>query len=231
MASQSDAKTRTLVYLTPHARSDFQASEPSVTFCEVHWYQVYGWIKEWSKRHDHNILVNEFLRLMEDWSLALKLNANDLAVATAYQTSVRSMLLQILDEIWSLVRQRLSGKASGQWSYDRRHLTYSSAWIDADQDLYISYGFDFNRDDERWNVSELQLPSAFLAICGSGTDRYDWDHLPPGWTKPPVRWDSNDYIRVQQLSFLKAEGDSLHTAYLDFFTSSLAELWPVIDPQ
>ena len=231
LANQNDAKTRTLVYLTPHARSDFKESKPGVTFREVHWYQVYGWIKEWSKRHDDNILVTEFLRLMEDWGLALKLNANDLAVATAYQTSVRSMLLQILDEIWSSVRNRLSGRASGNWSYDRRHLTYSSAWIDADQDLYISYGFDFDRDDESWNVSELRLPSAFFAIRGSGTGRYDWNDLPEEWSEPSDRWESSDYIRIKQLSFLKAEGDSLHTAYLDFFTSSLAELWPVIDPQ
>ena len=230
LASRNDAKTRTLVYLTPNAGTDFQESEPGVIFRKVHWYQVYGWIKEWSKRHDHNILVNEFLQLMEDWSLALKLNANDLAAATAYQTSVRTMLLQILDEISSLVKSRLSDTATGQWRYERLNLTYHSAWIDADESTYISFGFDFDRDDEQWNVSELRLPSAYCSIRGSGTDQYDWDRLPPEWSEPPVGWESSDYIKVKQLSFLKAEGDSLHTAYVDFFTSSLDELWPVIDP-
>ena len=230
LATRIDARTRTLIYLTPHARSDFESSKPCVTFREIRWYQVYGWAKEWSKKHDHSILVVEFLRLMEDWGLALKLNANDLAVATAYQTSVRSMLLQILDEIWSVVRSRLSDTASGQWRYDRRYLSYHSAWIDAHEDLYISFAFDFDRDDEKWNVSELQLPSAYVAIRGSGTGRYDWDELPSQWSEPPVGWESSDYIRVKQLSFLKAEGDSLHTAYLDFFTSSLDQLWTVVDP-
>ena len=128
LAKQDDVNTRTLVYLTPHTRSDFRESTPVVEFREIYWYQVYAWLKEWSKRHDHHILVKELLRLMEDWSLALKLDANDLAVATAYQASVSSMLLQILDEIYSIVKSRLTDTATGRWSYEYQYLKYHSPW-------------------------------------------------------------------------------------------------------
>ena len=230
----ADAQTRTLVYATLHERSTFQPSPeaPHVTFRPLHWFEVADWLRVWTVNPREEIddrcivFVRELLLLMEDWNMAMNLNANDLAIATAYRRSVEDQLIQILEETKAACR--LTGTRGNQWShapsYSRRYLCYSSPWIDDRKDIFVEFGFDFDRDDAHWSVAELHLPSAYFAA--RGTQRPGLDRL-SRWDTPPESW-GDDYLKVKQLSCLRIGGDSLHAEYLKFLHDARDELWEAV---
>ena len=151
--------------------------------------------------------------------MAMNLNAEDLAIATAYRRSVERQLIQILEETKAACE--LPGVKGNQWSHDPRHLSYSSPWIDDQYDVYVQFGFDFARHDSEWSVERLRLPSAFFAVRGK--PRSGLDQL-LNWGPPPADWGS-DYLWVKQLASLDVCGDSLHAEYVRFFLGARSELW------
>ena len=229
-----DAATRTLVYATMHERKCFDPSPngPMVVFRPVHWFQVADWFRSWTLCGGTNadegcmIMVRELLLLMEHWNMAMNLNADDLTAATAYRRSVEDRLIQILEDTKATCQ--LPGTTGNQWSrmprYSRRYLCYSSPWVDDQEDVYVEFGFDFDRDDANWKVAELRLPSAYFAV--RGTYRPELDEL-TGWESPPSSW-GDDYLRVKQLPCLRVGGDNLHLGYLEFLRSARDELWNAI---
>lgn len=227
--SSQAAPARTLVYVAPPGRaSGHVAADPDlVRFHEMTWPRVSHWLAGWlaGRCGRGPVLTRELLALMDEWGLTMTLNAHDLAIATAYWTSIDLRLNQVLNE----VRQRTGlypGARDNPWSF-RETLRHNSCWFDDDnQDLYYYYGFDFGRQDDDWNVAQLGLPSAFFAVCGQdkGRQRFQWQLLPDGWVKPPAEWLWEEGIRVKQLSGIRAAGESLDAEYLGFLVAALEEL-------
>lgn len=226
----AEADSRTLIYLTPHSHTEFRPSEntndPAVAFRELRWFQVYKWMTDWVQEPDAEarptVLVKELLTLMEEWNLTIELNASDLAAAVAHRTSVEKKMLQLLDEVLAACRSRLPSTPR-KWSYSRRHLTYSSPYIDGGENLYFSFGFDFDREDDLWSVNGLQLPSAYFAVHIDNVDQLDQEAMSSDWVTPPESWGWTEAVRVKRLSCLRAQAGSLHEAYLEFFDQALGE--------
>ena len=160
--------------------------------------------------------------------MAMNLNAQDLSVATAYRTSVHNQLLQVLNETKAGCAL-VSGGGGNQWSHGRLnpgpYLIYTSPWVDDQEDVYVEFGFDFDRKDVSWNVVELRLPSAYFAV--RGTHRTELDQL-VGWDRPPSSW-GEDYLLVKQLDCLRVGGESLHAMYVEFLRDAREELWRTIN--
>ena len=215
--------SRTLIYLTPHPQCDFKPYDPMVRFREMRWHQVFKWMKAWAKGPDKEarpvVLVKELLTLMEEWNLSMELNASDLAAAVAHRTRVESRLRQILDEVWATCK--VEGSKQNQWKYDYRHLLYRSPRIGAEKVLYLEFGFDFGSEDEHWNVQSLSLPSAYFALWGDGVGQLP--ALPDAWNHPPDYWGWSSKTKVKRMCIVEVKGDSLHSAYRDFFMAALQE--------
>ena len=221
------AETRTLVYATMHERKARPPSPegPPVRFRPVFWFEVADWLRRWVDARRWNpddggvFFARELLELMEQWGMAMTLNAGDLAAATAYRRTVEGRLLQILEEVKGACE--LAGAPGNPWAHERQFLHYRSPWLDDQKDMYVLFGFDFQRDDAEWSVERLRLPSAYVAAAGSR----ELSHGGPlsNWTEPPAAWPE-DYLLVRQLASLDVRGDSLHEQYLDFFRNAISEL-------
>lgn len=172
--AQETAATRTLVYITMHERTDFGRSESAVSFRNLHWFQVYEWITRWTGGRGE--LAGQLLELMEEWGMEMHLGAHDLGVAVAYQGRVQKQMLQIPDEVYEKCR---ADCRRGQWAYDRLHLGYRSAYL-GDEDVFYDFGFDFERDEERWNAARLQLPSAYFGLRGADAAKLEMNRLSEG---------------------------------------------------
>lgn len=223
------ADTRTLVYVTLHKRTSFQGSlkKPKVDFRQIHWFKMAEWMREWTTKPanaaDDKIIhfVRELLLLMEEWGMAVNLNADHLAAATIYHTSVGRQLIQILDETYEACE--LPGTKGNQWNYNTEELYYTSPWIDKRKNIYVEFGFNFDRDDADFSVPQLRVPSAYFAV--GGTHRPELDNL-RDWKPAPEDWD-DDYVLVKWLGCLRLQGESLHDEYIDFFKKARDQLWRV----
>ena len=226
----NQAESRTLIYLTRHARTDFQPSDRRlVSFRELRWFEVFSWMKERVRQsevdHHGSVLVEELLALLEEWDMDMNLSAIDLATAVAHRTKVEARLVEILN----LVKSDCDlGFAKGKWSYDTRNLVYYSPVLDGEGGPYFRFGFDFHREEKNWSVSRSGLPSAYFAIFRVPNEQ----DLPCGWVKPtdswvasqPNNWDLVNYATtVKQLNFVEAQGDSFHEAYLGFLRKAIKE--------
>ena len=227
---ETAADTRTLVYATLHERSAFQVSpeDPLVTFRPIYWFEVADWMRDWTTKPTNTdddrstLFVRELLLLMEEWSMAINLNADLLAAATKYQQTVGPQLVQILEETKQACG--LAGTKGNSWSHDRAYLNYSSPWLDDREDIYVEFGFDFDRDDADFSVPQLCMPSAYFAV--RGTHRPELDNLRE-WGPAPESWPDG-YVCVKRLGCLRLHGTSLHGEYLDFFLNARAELWRAV---
>ena len=154
--------------------------------------------------------------------MAINLNADLLAAATKYQKIVGPQLVQILEETKQACG--LAGTKGNQWSHDRANLIYSSPWLDDQEGICVEFGFDFDRDDADFSVSQLCLPAAYFAV--SGTHRPELNNL-KDWGPAPESWPDG-YLCVKRLGCLRLHGTSLHGEYLDFFLNARAELWRAV---
>ena len=226
---ETAASTRTLVYATRHERAPFEPcrSGPPVAFKPIHWFRVANWFKDWLSAQPEGLndrgvpLVRELLSLMEDWNMAIHLTADDLAAATRHRTSVERNLLQLLDEVYAACA--LPGEIGNAWAYNRRDLYYTSPFLDAAQNAYAEFGFDFERDDPSWSVPQLGLPAAYFAVLGTGTPELE---ALTNWDSPPEDWDG--YLHVKWLNSLQVQGHSFYAGYLDFFLAARRELWQAL---
>ncbi len=223
------AESRTLVYATRHQRSEAQGflDTPDVEFLQIHWFQVADWLREWminqSSREDDagTCFVGDLVLLMEDWNMAMNMNIDDLAAATTYHKSVAAQFEQILNQVYEACN--VPGTRANPWTY--KPLWYSSPRIDDQQNTYVKFGFDFDRNDAVWSVEDLRLPSAYFAVRGG--HRPEIDNLTDDWQQPPDGWQA-DNLRVKQLDSLQVPGDPLHVQYLAFFEDARAELWQAL---
>ena len=230
LAKRGDAASRTLVYITPHERTEFRpgGDGPAVGFGQWHWFQVYDWLQQWVGEHDQaaagrtGALANELLTLMEDWNMDMNLSAADLATATTYKQTAQTRLIQILRQVRDACKTKLK-LDEGKWSYDTNTLEYSSPWI-GDKSFYIQFGFDFGRDDEIWSVARLNLPSAYFAIRGEEVSQQDWSALSSDWGSTPDDWNWWADARVKRLDSIVAGGSSMRNDYLEFFMNALDEI-------
>ena len=228
-SEEAEADTRTLVYATRHERTTFRPSGdgPEVKFRAIHWFDVADWMRKWAAEpspgvEDRSILLlHELLQLMEDWNMAMNLTPADLVVAVQYRRSVEAQLLQILNETKEACG--IAGSHGNAWTYQKQELWYSSPWVDDQKDIYVEFGFDFDRDDADWSVPHLSLPSAYFAAIG--TDRPELGQL-QNWEPAPTDW-GDAYLRVKRLGCLQVQGNSLHGEYLRFFRTARDELWQV----
>jgi len=227
------AKTKWLYYLTLHSPTDFEPQEQDVKFRRLSWFDVYNWIKSWLPENEQAIgqrscvLINEMLALMEEWNMATNLNVNDLVAATVYKTRVHDQLLHLMNVVWE--KTGIPSTKQNQWSYNYAQMQYDSAWIDDRRDgVYLSYGFDFHRNDGDWSTMRLLLPSAYFGIRGLGVGEFDLSGLSEKWTAPPPSSEWISGSRVVLMGRLPIHGDDVGSEYLDFFLDSLEELWRVM---
>ncbi|MYH14289.1 MAG: hypothetical protein F4149_03835 [Gammaproteobacteria bacterium] len=216
------AKSRTLIYLTPYTPSDFQPDEKLVVFRNLWWYQVFDWMKGWAQEPGAEAgpvaLVKELLALMEEWDLTNELNASDLAAAVAYRNrGVEQRMTSILREVEDTC------KVKGKWGHYDRGAYSQSSWTDDDEHTYLEFGYEFSREDENWSVSSLHLPSAFFAVKGDGVEQLSGLSSDSGWNDPPESWSRGDQAKVKRMDSLEIGGKSLHLAYLAFFKTALEE--------
>ena len=227
------ATTTWLYYLTLHSPTDFEPQEEGVEFRRLQWFDVYDWIKAWVAENERTIgqrsrvFINEMLALMEEWHMATNLNVSDLAAATVYKTRVHDQLVHLMNVVFE--KTGIPSTQSNRWTYDYVQMQYDSAWIDDKRDgVYVSYGFEFHRNDHDWNSTKLLLPSAYFGVRGPGVDEYDLSSLSENWTDPPDTWAWASGSQVVQLDELPIRGDDIGSKYLDFFLLSLDELWRVM---
>ena len=232
---EASAKSRTLVYATLHERTNSErpGGEPEVGFLPIRWFDVADWMRKWIAEsspgvEDRSIvLVRELVQLMEDWNMAMNLTPTDLAAACQYHNrSVAAKLSEILDATEQECKQNcnLEGNKNNKWYHARNDFAYQSPYIDLKKKNYIEFGFDFDRDDNDWRVSQPSLPSAYFAAKG-GWPEPDIEQLGNvrNWVRAPDSW-GDGYRLVKRLGHLDLQGDSLHGEYLDFFRNASGEL-------
>ena len=151
----------------------------------------------------------------------MALSANDLAAAVRYQNSIERTLYRILDDVWS--QSTTEGTRDNKWSFAKgKGISYQSPLIRGA--FRYSYGFDFTRADDDWDVARLGLPSAFFAIWQENAEEV-WEP-PADWTSPPRAWGWEgweDAAKVTQLRTLGVQGSSLDSGYSQFFLAALTE--------
>ena len=227
------AKTKWLYYLTLHSPTDFEPQADGVEFRRMQWFDVYNWIKAWLPGHEQaisqrsRVFINEMLALMEEWNMATNLNVSDFAAATVYKTRVHGQLIHLMNTVFQ--ETRIPSTKSNQWSYDYAQMQYSSAWIDDKRDgVFVSYGFEFHRNDQYWSSTKLLLPGAYFGITGPGANECDLSGLSDRWTDPPDTWNWAPGSRVVQMDKLPVDGEDVGGKYLGFFRCCLRELWRVM---
>ena len=216
------AASRTLVYVTMQRPAPFLTSVAGVTFQSRRWFEVADWLRQWQSGREGRAttLVREVLHLMEEWGMEMGLNAHELSAAVTYHMRARHRLVQVLNENWQVCG--VEGSQSNRWTYDTERLVYQSPYIGRERS-YLEFGFDFDRQDDDWDVPRLQLPSAYFGIRGDDVSKRVQRKLSNDWKEPPATWQWQHGSRVKQLGALTTSGPSLHDAYLEFFRSSLRE--------
>lgn len=134
-------------------------------------------------------------------------------------------MFQILDEVYAVHNawEIESGKVGKRkWYHGYNELVYRSPSIGAKR-IYFEFGFDFQREENHWSVSDLGFPSAYFGIHGEDVSQQDWSMLPDGWGAPPISWNWSSRNKVKQLSALTVGGSSLRNVYLGFFLDAFAE--------
>ena len=160
LGTESDAATRTLVYITLISEPNpFESKPDNVTFKHLKWFQVYDWLKE-SAESEHAFLC-DLVELMEEWNMAieLKLSATDLAAAVIYTKSAKEQFRNVLE----MVKEKLAiKKSTGNW--DRTYFPAYSTPKLGDSRIYLFFGFDYDREDDDWSVEKFVHP---VSICRS----------------------------------------------------------------
>ena len=92
--------------------------------------------------------------------------------------------------------------------------------------VHVEFGFDFSREDPEWDVSRLQMPSAWVGIWMPDANGTCTVACPAGWKEPPKTWDG--WVWVCEIDELRMRGESLSALYLEFFTGAFTALKAVL---
>ena len=221
LGSENDAATRTLVYITLVSEPNpFESKPNNVTFNHLKWFQVYDWLKE-SAKSEHTFLC-DLLELMEEWSMTsnLELSATDLAATTRYRKLAQPQFRNVLNMVTEKIQIK---KSTGQYNYASYFLAYTTPFL-GNSEIYLYFGFDFDREDNDWSVEKLCIPSAFVGVCGNDSNPAFLKRLSDCWTDVPQYMDWGDGLRVRQMcKKLLVSKDSFGEAYLDFFNTAIQD--------
>ena len=230
------ADTRTLVHIAGSAAApDFEPTLGDVRFAPRKWFEIYRWLHRWAatarKDGQRVEFVDEFLKFMEERGMTIEIGMNELVAARVYKTSqVEQRLKQILDSAWDDcgMEDALGETDGGRWS--RQDVEHQRSPRIVRHDVHVDLGFDFWREDPAWDVSTLQMPSAYVGIWMPDPDGTCTLACPPGWKEPPKTWDdgAGHYVWACEISELRLRGESLSALYLEFFTSTLTALKAVL---
>ena len=96
----------------------------------------------------------------------------------------------------------------------------------------MRYGFDFDREDDDWNVGKLDIPSAFVGVGGDDADPEFLRRLNGDWIIVPnyMEWKDGLYVKQMHKNFLVNQ-DSFGEAYLDFFQYDNSRVLKNVAPQ
>ena len=229
------AETRTLVHIAGRSAPIFEATSGGVEFKSFRWFEIHRWLRRQAAAARsggrHLELVHEFLKFMEERGMTIEIGMNELVAAKVYKTGeVEQRLQQILDSAWDD-----SGMDDALGETDGRGRTTRGEWRLSPRmvrhNAHVEWGFDFRREDPEWDVSSLQVPSAYALIWMPGQDGDCHLACPSGWKKPPKRWDDDSagrYVWACEMSELRLHGESLSALYLEFFTKALTALKAVL---
>ena len=232
-----DADSRTLVHIAgSSAPPAFEVTAGDVKCKCLKWFQVYRWLARWTvtarSGGDSTEFVDELLKLMEKWGMTIEISMNELVAATAYRTKqVEQRLLQIMDSAWDDcgMTDALGETDGRRWSKTDVEHQWSPRIVR--HGVHVELGFDFYREDAKWDVSRLQMPSAWVGISMPDANGTCTLACPSGWKKPPKTWDDNGggrFVWVCEIEELRMRGESLSALYLEFFTGAFKALKAVL---
>ena len=232
------AETRTLVHIAgSSAPPDVEMTASDVRFKCLKWFQIYRWLARWTASArsggESAEFVDEVLKLMEMRGMTIEIGMNELVAATAYRTKqVEQRLVQILDSAWDERGMTDAlGETDGGWKTD--DIEYYRSPRIVRHGVQVAYGFDFSREDAKWDVSRLQMPSAWIGIWTPDVNGACTLACPSGWREPPKTkgWDDNGegrWVWVCEIEELRMRGESLSALYLEFFTGTFRALKAVL---
>ena len=231
------AKTRTLVHIAgSSAPPDFRVTSSGVEFKCRKWFQIYRWLTRWTASArsggEGAEFVDEFLKFMEKWGMTIEISMNELVAATAYRTNqVEQRLKQILDSAWEDCGMTDAlGETDGH-RWPKTHVDHQRSPRIVRHGVHVELGFDFWREDAEWDVSRLQMPSAWVGIWMPDANGSCTLACPSGWKEPPRTWDDGGigrWVWGREIDELRMRGDSLSALYLEFFTGAFNALKAVL---
>ncbi len=229
------AETRTLVHIAgSSAPPGFEVTSGDVKLKCFAWFQIYRWLARWTASAQSGQasaeFVDELLKFMEKWGMTIEISMNELVAATAYRTKrVEQRLLQIMDSAWDEHGMTDAlGETDGGWKTD---VEYHRSPRIVRHGVHVEYGFDFFREDAEWDVSRLQMPSAWVGIWMPEVNGTCTLACPSGWKEPPKTWDDNGegrWVWGCEIEELRLRGESLSALYLEFFTGAFTALKTVL---
>ena len=219
LGTESDAATRTLVYVTFSAPNPSLEKKPNnVTFNHLKWFQVYDWLKE-SVKSEHTFLC-DLLELMEEWNMKIELSATDLAAAICYKKSAEKQFKYVLDMVKDKIQIK---KPTTNWNCTTYFPAYCTPQLGSSS-IYLYFGFDFDRKDIDWNVEKLCIPSAFVGVCSDVDKPAFLKSLSDYWTDMPQHMEWGDGLCVRQMcKKVLVSKNSFGEAYLDFFNTAIQD--------
>ena len=229
------AETRTLVHIAgSSAPPDFEVTSGGVKFKCFKWFQIYRWLERWTASPrtggESAEFLDELLKFMEKWGMTIEISMNELVAATAYRTNqVEQRLKQILDSAWDDcgMTDALGETDGRRWPKTEVERQRSPRIVR--HGVHVELGFDFSRQDAEWDVSRLQMPSAWVGIWMREANGTCTLACPSGWKEPP--WDDNSggrWVWVCEIDELRMRGESLSALYLEFFTGAFTALKAVL---
>ena len=232
-----DAETRTLAHIAgSSAPPDFEVTAGDVKFKCFKWFQIYRWLARWTASaqsgEESAAFVGELLKFMEKWGMTIEISMTELVAATAYRTNqVDQRLKQILDSAWDDcgMTDALGETDGRRWL--KTELEHQRSPRIVRHDIHVELGFDFFRDDAEWDVSRLQIPSAWVGIWMREANGTCTLACPSGWKAPPKTWEDGGggrWVWVCEIAELRMRGESLSALYVEFFTGAFTALKAVL---
>ena len=242
LAQDEDACSRTLAYITKNSEDpgiselECQGRRNNVTFKHLKWSQVYKWIEECVEELEGpNLtwegLLKELLALMEDWNMGGPISARSMRAALDYHNFLGSGARLVQELInpawWESGNDKVLGPTQGKWRRDYPRGWQNSPGLVNYGGAWIGMGFRFDREDDVWNVYEVELPSAAVTISSGAVGGNPFPQPGDEWTGPVYGMDDDDQW-VRQTSQPPRHGESLEEFYQAFFLEAFTEIHRVL---